>query len=147
MSKRKKLFESEDFDKQKKLFTSDDFDKQGESTDDARNNNRSNEKDNIIIGNAEKTNGGKIIIGIAATAAILIGVYFFAFKDNGGNTNVDSTTERVAQTGAATVSDNSEIAYEANAESATPNAETAKPSKYNPQNEAFLGFRTKRIIF
>lgn len=133
MSKGKKLFESEDFDKQKKLFTPDDFDKQRESTDSTGSyNNGSNEEDNSPTG-AGKTNGGKIIIGIVAAAAILIGIYFFAIKDNGGDINVGSTAERVAQTEEATESGNSEIADEtnANAESATTNAETPKPSDVN----------------
>lgn len=134
MSKGKKLFESGDFDKQKKLFTPDDFDKQGDSTDSTGNpNNGPNEESNSPTDNVGKTNGGKIIIGIVATAAILIGIYFFAIKDNGGGTNVGSTAEQVAQTEEATESGNSEIADEtnANSESATTNTDTTKPSAVN----------------
>lgn len=132
MSKGNKLFESKDFDKQKKLFTSNDFDKQGEAPDSIGNcKNGPNEEDNGSSGNARKTNGSKIIIGIVATAAIVIGIYFLAIKNSGGDTNVGATAERVALTEEATESGNSEHADKTNAESAKNNAETTKPSEFN----------------
>lgn len=132
MSKGKKLFESEDFDKQKKLFTSDDFDKQGKAIDGTGScKNGPNEEDDGPTDNVRKTNGSKIIIGIVAAAAIAIGIYFFAIKNNGGGTNVGSTAKQVAQTEEATELGNSENADETKAESATTNAETTKPSEVN----------------
>ena len=77
------------------------------------------------------SNTGKIIGGIVATAAIVIGIYFFAIKNNGGDSNVGSTAKRVAKTEEATELGNSENADETKVESATTNAETTKPSEVN----------------
>lgn len=131
MSKKKKLFESEDFDKQKKLFTSDDFDKREESTDGTDEyNNRSNKEDDILTGNAKKTNGDKIIIGIVAAAVLIGGVYFFGIRNNGSEVNGETTTEQVSQAEETTTSE-ALGDTNANAESAPPNDEIAKSSEAN----------------
>lgn len=77
------------------------------------------------------SNTGKIIGGIVAAAAIFIGIYFFGIRDNGSDANISAPTNRVAQTEEATGSGNSENVDKTNAESATTNAETTKPSEVN----------------
>lgn len=79
----------------------------------------------------KQSKSGKIIGSFVAAVAILAGIYFFAIKDNSGDTNMGATTEQAAQTAETAESNNSETAEQTNAESATTNAETAEPSEAN----------------
>lgn len=81
----------------------------------------------------KKSNTNKIIGGIVATAAILVGIYFFAFKGNGDDANVGTATEQTSQVGKTPESRNAETAADPNTgdESATTQAEGTKPSETN----------------
>lgn len=81
----------------------------------------------------KKPNTNKIIGGIVATAAILIGVYFFAFKGNGDDANVGTTTEQTSQVGKTSAAENAENAMGTNAgeQSTTDQAKTEEPSDRN----------------
>lgn len=93
MSKGKKLFNSEDFDKKKPLFGSEDFDKPivvGASNDtDTKPHSKTEDKlkKRPII--------GALIVVVAV--AVVIGVFIFATKGNKDNNAVKPSTETVAK--------------------------------------------------
>lgn len=75
----------------------------------------------------QKSKTGKIIIGIVA-AVLIGGVYFFGIRNNGSEVNGETTSEQVSQAEETTKSE-ALGDTNADAESATSNAETAKPSE------------------
>lgn len=62
----------------------------------------------------KKSNTGKVVGGIIATAAILAGIYFLGIKDNGGDNNNGTTIEQAAQAGGPQESGNPDTSDESN---------------------------------
>ncbi len=84
MSKDKKLFDSEDFDKQKRLFTSEDFDKQTESSNSMIGRDVEAPEGGIPPGEPRKKNLGKII-AVIFFAAVMTGFIISFLNSNTGN--------------------------------------------------------------
>lgn len=82
----------------------------------------------------KKSNTGKVVGGIIATAAVLAGIYFLGIKDNGGDNNNGTTIEQAAQAGGPQESGNPETSDESNTGNGddaanTTDTETTKPSE------------------
>ena len=106
MADKKKFFNARDFDKDKQLFTSEDFEKEKDVSKDSKPEppHKPDEGGGNGSENGGKSNTGKIVGGIAAAAAILVGVYFFGIKgdDNSGTDAEFPPTEQVAKNGETT---------------------------------------------
>lgn len=102
MSKSKKLFNSEDFDKKKPLFEPEDFDK-------PIDDNQKDEKRQISVPESsssshqpeKKSSTGKVIFGLVifglVVAAIIVGIFFFINNKESEGGNDGTPTEVIAQ--------------------------------------------------
>ena len=106
MAEKKKIFRESDFDKDKQIFTPEDFEKVKDApkVPEPTSPPIPNGGEGNGSNNTDKSKTGKIVVGIAAAAAILAGVYFFGMKDDNMDIDdgVNPPTEQVAQAGETT---------------------------------------------
>lgn len=95
MSSKKKLFESDDFDKRKKLFTSSDFDKESKDNIPVENSKDGEDNTTQISVKNEKSNLRNWIYIISGGIVVLCVIGFFIFSKSGDTAATDSAQETV----------------------------------------------------